>query len=98
MSWTVILENEKGEIITKLNRDFSNTHICDNTKNQSFQLLKYLDPYGDTVFNNMQMDDLIADLILLTQLGWNDKLTKDILELAQQCKNHPHLYLKFYGD
>ena len=58
MQLTVILETENRDTISSLGHDF----FVDSKKLNEFKLLKYLDPYGDTTFNRIQMDDLIEDL------------------------------------
>ncbi|MEJ7914240.1 MAG: hypothetical protein WKF70_13855 [Chitinophagaceae bacterium] len=94
MGWTVILEDARKEVITSLDREF---HIAfgDNLKHS--KLLCYLDPYGDTFFNRLQIDDLIEDLRNLEKLETNT-LIDDICALAVRCKEEIHSYLVFYGD
>lgn len=93
MSWTVILENEKGNSILSLSEEFTIT-----SKNEyKFKLLHYLDPYGDTVFNYLQMDDLISDLFLLKKEEENF-LINELIILSEKCKTERHTYIVFYGD
>ena len=94
MAWTVILEDEKKEVISSLNREFD-TSWRENLN--GFKLLCYLDPYGDTFFNRMQMDDLIQDLQHLEKMEANP-LIAEIRSLAERCKKEIHTYLVFYGD
>lgn len=72
-----------------------NTGFWDSLDN--FKLLRYLDAYGDTVFNRLQMDDLIQDLRDLRKIESNP-LVDEILLLAELCKKKVHTYLVFYGD
>jgi hypothetical protein len=67
----------------------------DNVKGS--KLLSYLDPYGDTFFNRLQIDDLIEDLRHLEKLETNT-LINDICVLAERCKEEINSYLVFYGD
>lgn len=97
MAWTVILENENKRPIISLNKEFRSNLLFDEDYKSKFQLLKYLDPYGDTVFNKNQMDILIADLLLLQKKSEN-KVVREIIELARKCKDGIHMYLVFYGD
>ena len=98
MKWTVILENERRESLESLSDEFSFESIHSETIQNSFILLKYLDPYGDTFFNSLQMQDLIFDLQKLKDLEKENPLIKDIIILAERCKVQPHTYLSFYGD
>ena len=93
MTWTVILEDERKTPICLLSEEFI---ITDKNK-YKFKLLQYLDPYGDTVFNYLQMDDLISDLLLLKKNQTN-LLIDELLILSEKCKIERHTYLFFYGN
>ncbi len=94
MAWTIILEDENREPVSSLNDEFD-AGLTSNLS--SFKLLCYLDPYGNTTFNHLQMDDLIKDLQNLKQMEFSPLLDK-ILRLAERCKKEAHTYLAFYGD
>ncbi len=94
MGWTVILEDARKKVISTLDREF---HIASRDNVKGSKLLSYLDPYGDTFFNRLQIDDLIEDLQNLDKLEPN-KLINDICALAERCKEEIHSYLVFYGD
>ena len=71
----------------------------DILNNNSFKLLKYLDPYGDTTFNAFMFEDLINDLTELKKLLPADSEQIDtVIGYAQVCIDDNHTYLKFYGD
>lgn len=94
MAWTVILETGEKEVIASLKSEFD-TSLRDHL--DRFKLLCYLDPYGDTIFNRLQMDDLIDDLLKLKKAE-NNPLIDEVLLLAERCKLNTHTYLFFYGD
>jgi len=68
---------------------------------QSFPLLQYVDPYGNAVFNKLQMPQLLEELELLMK-RCSDQESKSLLEavrdLAAECNAANHLYLRFVGD
>ncbi|WAC10377.1 hypothetical protein [Dyadobacter pollutisoli] len=97
MAWTVILEDENKNDIELLEQEFSMVNL-NNSEKETFKLLKYLDPYGDTIFNNLQMSDLISDLIYLKGIEQNNELINLIIELAKKCQSDNHCYIAFYGD
>lgn len=97
MAWAVILEDENKNEIELLAREFSLDDL-NNSAKETFKLLKYLDPYGDTIFNLLQMPDLISDLIYLNEIEQNNELLNLIIELAKKCQSTSHCYLVFYGD
>ena len=93
MGWTVILEDENGKKVSTINAEWS----FDNSSTELSILIKYLDPYGDTKFNGLQMDDLIDDLKKLQELNYSET-TGEVIKLASQCSVTSHTCLVFYGD
>ena len=68
---------------------------------ERFNLLGFIDPYGDTIFNQLQIPAVIQELELLEGLveGTEAKLEVAALEtLAKSCAGRPHVYLKLLGD
>ena len=66
-----------------------------------FPLLRYLDPYGNTIFNGQQMNDLARELEVLLERASTDEqreILHQILNLATSCKKRPHWFLRFRGD
>ena len=94
MSWTVVLEGEHKDQIASLSDDFS-TGV--NLDPQTFRLLCYLDPYGDTTFNRLQVKDLLQDLALLLAMEPHP-LGNELLALVERVKEQVHTYVCFYGD
>jgi hypothetical protein len=93
MGWTVILESRNKKEIAIVGAEWE----FDDSFGKSSKLIKHLDPYGDTRFSGLQMDDLIADLEKLQKFNYNEITTK-VIGLAFECKANPHTYLAFYGD
>ena len=94
MTLTISLEDETREAIVILS---SRLTIPSTVDLNSYKLLQYLDPYGDTIFNRNQIDDLIIDLKRLDKLA-TDSVIKQVLALAERCKDEVHTYLCFNGD
>jgi len=68
---------------------------------ERFQCWRFIDEYGDTVFNRLQMPQFLEELQLIrasvkspTDLGVLAQLER----MARRCQDEAHLYLKFYGD
>jgi len=97
MSWTVTLTDENHIEIESLKEEFVSKILSDSSTHKVFYLIKYLDPYGDTVFNHLQIDDLIIDLKKLREISVN-KAIDEIINLALKCKSTQHSYLIFYGN
>ncbi len=98
MGWTIILENENGNAIRTLEFEF-NYELLMKLDLTKYMLLKYINPFGDTVFNCLQISDLINDLIeLKKEVPQLNQEIIGIIDIARECGNKIHTYLKFYGD
>jgi len=98
MGLTVRLQDERGK------------PVCDEdigidfpipTGNPSFQLLRYIDPYGNTIFNQLQMDTFLTEWEKIhSEAKAQDEATawSTVKQWANRCKNEVHLYLRFIGD
>jgi hypothetical protein len=67
----------------------------------SFRCLGVVDPYGDTIFNRLQMPFLLDELARLDLSSVNESERRGLLRLealAIRCQEEPHLYLRFIGD
>jgi hypothetical protein len=63
--------------------------------------IKYIDKWGNTIFNRLQMDDFIREIKIITEKSKDDKvkaLVDHIINLSEKCKNEVHTYIKFIGD
>jgi hypothetical protein len=75
-----------------------------------FRVTRWIDPYGLTVLNSIQMDDFLADLALVERgLGIEERRSKrergllrrtidSVRGLAERCRSEPHTFLVFFGD
>jgi hypothetical protein len=96
---TVVVHDERGTQITK--QISLPTEVLPSVVDERFGFLRFVDPYGDTVFNRLQMPQVLQELKLLETIVHESdqlKLIKEIEGLAFVCQKGPHLYLKFIGD
>ena len=93
MNWTVAIVDEYGrkEISNVVEITLSSTQLS------GLKLMKYLDPYGDTIFNTLQMTDLIHDLRVLANTEKSQSIFS-VMDLAYRVQVEVHQYLVFYGD
>ena len=94
------LEDERGN---RLQREFDSRNLLLHAvrdAGQESRLLKYVDPYGVTLFNGVQVDDLIWDLDDLAG-GARDQAALAVLSrvraFTNEVKMHHHLYIRFVG-
>lgn len=102
MALTVYLQDEGGREVDDV-VDLQNviTRLIEPLRDtEDLVLLRYVDPYADTVFNHLQARDLLRDIATLAGIASGDAI--DVLAklrgLVERCIDHPRLYLKFYGD
>ena len=63
--------------------------------------LRFVDPYGDTTFNQRQIPFLVKELeIAIKNLRDADakKQGEKVLRLVKKATDEPHVYIKFIGD
>lgn len=98
MGLTVILEDENGDAIQILLQELQWDGLTWQERNK-FRLLKYIDSYGDTTFNSLQLNNLRADFeqLKLVLVGQTHVIQR-IIKLIQECQDQIHTYIKFYGD
>lgn len=96
------LQTEKGEVLAELidstglvaqglPSDIDNTYAC----------LQFVDLYGDTVFNRLQIPHLIKDLERVVSESRNEQVQAHYTQmkiLSERGNLKPHLYIKFIGD
>ena len=66
-----------------------------------YSCLRFVDPYGDTVFNTVQSSFLLEDLGLLkSELGppADHELIGRMEALVEVSRSEPHQYVRFIGD
>ena len=102
MGLYIALETESGEELEKIN-DSKNIlyRLLSKGKNKEYELLNFIDFYGDSVFNRVQMNTLMKDFLILRsncKIDEEKELLNKILTLCDRCLNGAHLYVKFYGD
>ncbi len=70
-------------------------------KSDAYPMLTGIDPYGDTVFNPLQISRFLsewADVASNARTEEERKLLSEIERLARRCSDEVHTYLKFIGD
>ena len=102
MPFRICLQDETGETIESV----TDVHgILDGLmpfdERDTFPTIGYIDPYGDTTFNRIQMEPFLAEWRSLHARCADSavaEMLKKVEHLATQCLNEPHWYLKFEGD
>jgi len=103
MGLTIRLETERCEKIEGVD-DVGDPHnilhrLLPSVDDSSFQCLRFIDWYGDTTFNALQISTFITELERIAQNAktYDEKiLLTRIKDLAEKVSTHT--YLKFIGD
>jgi hypothetical protein len=96
------LEDERGaqlsalgdtrNVLGRLNRARASSVIA-------WKLFQYIDPYGDTVFNVLQVDDLMHDIQSAIKEAESSEDVDFLIALTRLVsKLESGLLLRFYGD
>jgi hypothetical protein len=98
LSW----EDENGGRIDEiLDPQMCISHLVLNTDLAETTCLKFIDPYGDTTFNQRQIPTLIEELKSALEKVEDNQIKdhlRQVIELAEKSRGEIHTYLKFYGD
>lgn len=101
MGLTIVLEKENGQKLETIEDPQNVLHrILPRIDDKKYQLVRFVDWYGDTIFNRVQMTPLLDDLqvLLANSNDGEAHLLKSIQKICEQCRDKVHLYIKFYGD
>lgn len=63
--------------------------------------LQFIDPWGDTVFNQAQIPVLLAELKRSSQVQTDSGISahlQKVCSLVERAKDEIHTYIKFIGD
>jgi len=96
MSLVVKLEDDLGE-----RSEWVILHgvIPDYTQ-ADFPTLRYIDPFGKTVFNHLQAQAFLAEWELVKDRAKDEsqqEAWKKVKEMAETCQSDRDLYLRFVG-
>ena len=101
MGIDVQLRGERGDVVGEVGDGTMALSRAAQGALTETRLLRYLMPYGDTVFNQAQARDLADDIqgVVRERAGTPlvDLLTK-VLPLVERLSSEVHLYLWFVGD
>lgn len=103
MGINILLENEQGKEVAHVDDPTNILHrLLPDHDDLSYQMLRFVDWYGNTTFNQLQAPVLISELNRINeekaQTLEEKALIDDIVRLVTECQFEDLLYVKFYGD
>ena len=98
---TINLEDESGGVIESIQDNGLLGKYIPEANDKNYCCAKYINRWGNTIFNELQMDDLIKELVIITSES-DDKEVKMLIDqidnLVQIAKKSVHKYIKLIGD
>jgi hypothetical protein len=67
----------------------------------SFPMLRFVDPYGNTIFSTNQMQGFLPEWDRLSQgvtAEEDSQFLARVRQMAERCRKNPHTFLRFNGD
>ena len=103
MGIAVVLQDEACNDISEVVQDREGVMaLClPSLADGAFSCARFIDPYGDTVFNPLQAAVLVEEWDRLRRLFSEENaetLWADVRGLIVRCSEEPHVYLRFVGD
>jgi hypothetical protein len=97
----VVRETESGEVIARFDNGGSiDLRIVTEAPDNNC-CLRFIDPYGDLVINQLQLPVLLFELNEVSQHASDPGLQSNIQKLVaflEEGSREPHIYIKFVGD
>jgi hypothetical protein len=100
MAITVQIENESGGRKGDLWIHPESSRLLAPRSSRT-SCLQFIDPYGNTVFNQLQIPQLISELKALDQTLTDPKLRlalAGLVSFIQNAVDKVHMYVRFIGD
>ena len=101
MGVNVYLQTERGDVHDRVLDPHKHLKHLFEQRYDDLVLLRYVDVYGDTVFNFLQAADVLRDVIGLRARA-NDAQVSSLLDrveaLVRSALRNRHLYIRFSGD
>ena len=102
MGIMILLTTERGEILEDARDPTNHLHrVLPGDGESGYLLLHFIDWYGDTIFNRLQMPQFMVEWAKLERVAQAEgagDLHSKVASMAERCAAEVHLYLKFQGD
>ena len=102
MGLGIYLLTEDGKVVKHIGDPTNILHrLLPDYDDRSYHQLRFIDWYGDTTFNRLQMEEFLAEwrkLYERVRSVEERELLLAVEALALECQSRVHLYLKFVGD
>src|SRR4051812_42819651 len=102
MGINVQTESERGEMISEVIDPHDRAQaLLPDYSDSAWSCLRFVDRYGDAVFNQLQLPVLISEVRRRLE-GIRDRAMKEhweaVLRLIEAAEGQVHTYVRFVGD
>jgi len=97
----VIRETELGQELEQWVDERGELAAILAARSDDAPLLRFVDPCGDTVFNQLQIPTLITDLKTLLDTISNQRhkeIVSQVIQFIDRARNQVHTYVRFVGE
>jgi len=102
MGLDIELQDENGEMLESVSDPKNSLKwLLPPNDDHTYPMLASIDPYGDTVFNGLQMVMFLPEWAKASARTTEPEaltVAAKVEKLACRCQSEVHLYLKFIGD
>ena len=102
MGIELLWEEESGDVLARVDDPLSLVQrFLPSPSALDFACLRFVDPYGDTIFNTLQLPFLLEELRRRSESSFEPKVIahlQAVLELVNKAQGHVHTYVRFVGD
>jgi hypothetical protein len=103
MGIEIVLQDESCNQISEVTHDPDGviTQLLPGPADDACICARFIDPYGDTIFNHLQARVLLQEWDSLRHSFSEhsaDTLWADTRKLIARCAEEPHVYIRFVGD
>jgi hypothetical protein len=99
--FTINLENEDGTVVESIQDNGLLSKFIPEVHDNNYCCVKYINLWGNTVFNELQLDDFIKELKIITAKSEDENvkaLVNKLIEFATRADNEGPGLIKFIGD
>jgi hypothetical protein len=100
MAIDVEWQDERGKTLARYEGPLLDMAFCALGQPDSV-CFRFIDPYGNTTFNQWQIESFDQELRTARQKTADDKLAASLdalIEFVAQARGQTHTYIKFIGD
>ncbi|MHB1462671.1 MAG: hypothetical protein ACYC1M_15385 [Armatimonadota bacterium] len=103
MSMAVVLQDERHQNISEMVFDTEGAMAAclRGCGDKPSYCLRFIDPYGDTIFNPLQARVLLSEwdgLLACFRENHAEALWRTLRFMILSCSENPHTYLRFIGE